>query len=184
MHTGEFAVVTQAGHGRRAAAAGAIVVDDPFHDRCRMRCGLGGQRLRFARRRSFRELAEKYLGRYELVVLPVGPEDSPLPPLSKDLIGLLRQDPAVAAVDPVFQTRVKIKAKAAPTAGSGRRETAPPATLPRPRQMPRRLSARMPPSRRIHCCKGSGSIPGSPALRSGHQQGFGRTDGASKLATT
>ena len=32
---------------------------------------------------SFRELAEKYLGRYELVVLPVGPEDSPLPPLSQ-----------------------------------------------------------------------------------------------------
>ena len=60
---------------------------------------------------SFRELAEKYLGRYELVVLPVGPEDSPLPSLSKELVGLLRQDPAVAAVDPVFQARVKIKAK-------------------------------------------------------------------------
>ena len=37
-----------------------------------------------------------------------------MPPLSKELVGLLRQDPAVAAVDPVFQTRVKIKAAKKP----------------------------------------------------------------------
>ena len=67
---------------------------------------------------SFRELAEKYLGRYELVVLPAGSEDSPLPPLSKDLVDLLRQDPAIATVDPVFQTRVKIKTKNAPKQAS------------------------------------------------------------------
>ncbi len=80
---------------------------------------------------KFRELAEKYLGRYELVVLPVGPEDSPLPPLSKELIGLLRQDPAIAAVDPVFQTRVKIKTKVAPErAGSGRVGDAPAGNAP------------------------------------------------------
>ena len=80
---------------------------------------------------KFRELAEKYLGRYELVVLPVGPEDSPLPPLSKELIGLLRQDPAIAAVDPVFQTRVKIKTKVAPEqAGSGRAGDAPAGNAP------------------------------------------------------
>jgi putative ABC transport system permease protein len=80
---------------------------------------------------KFRELAEKYLGRYELVVLPVGPEDSPLPPLSKELIGLLRQDPAIAAVDPVFQTRVKIRTKVAPErAGSGRAGDAPAGNVP------------------------------------------------------
>jgi putative ABC transport system permease protein len=70
---------------------------------------------------SFRELAEKYLGRYELVILPVGSGDSPLPPLSKDLVGLLRQDPAVVAVDPVFQTRVRIKSKNAAQQTSSRR---------------------------------------------------------------
>jgi putative ABC transport system permease protein len=70
---------------------------------------------------SFRELTEKYLGRYELVVLPVGPEDSPLPPLSREVVDSLRQDPAVAAVDPVFQSRVRIKA-AKKTAGSDESE--------------------------------------------------------------
>jgi putative ABC transport system permease protein len=70
---------------------------------------------------SFRELAEKYLGRYELVILPAGPDDSPLPPLSKELVGLLRQDPAIAAVDPVFQTRVKITSKTAPKESVSRR---------------------------------------------------------------
>ena len=70
---------------------------------------------------SFRELSEKYLGRYELVVLPVGPEDSPLPPLSREVVDSLRQDPAVAAVDPVFQSRVRIKA-AKKTAGSDESE--------------------------------------------------------------
>ncbi len=85
---------------------------------------------------SFRELTEKYLGRYELVVLPVGPEDSPLPPLSREVVDSLRQDPAVAAVDPVFQSRVRIKA-AKKTAGSDesenssalRPENGPPLTL-------------------------------------------------------
>ena len=103
---------------------------------------------------SFRELAEKYLGRYELVVLPVGPEDSPLPPLSKELVDLLRQDPAVAAVDPVFQARVKIKAKdrprTRPASGRGERRSLAGNASRGPRTTPRRLSARMPPSRPIH----------------------------------
>ena len=73
---------------------------------------------------SFRELTEKYLGRYELVVLPVGAEDSPLPPLSREVVDALRQDPAVAAVDPVFQSRVRIKA-AKKTAGSDESENTP-----------------------------------------------------------
>ncbi len=87
---------------------------------------------------SFRELAEKYLGRYELVILPVGPGDSPLPPLSKELVGLLRQDPAVAAVDPVFQTRVKIKTKNPAKQASSRRAGDSPAgnALPSPGDVP------------------------------------------------
>ena len=114
---------------------------------------------------SFRELAEKYLGRYELVILPVGPEDSPLPPLSKDLVGLLRQDPAVAAVDPVFQTRVRIKTKSGSRTSRFRPggRTRLPAALPRFPERSRRLSARMPPSRPIRWFKESGSIPRSPS---------------------
>lgn len=75
---------------------------------------------------KFKELTEKYLGRYELVVLPVGSGDAPLPPLFKNLVGLLRQDPAVAVVDPAFQSRVTIKNKANPEQVAPARRFGPP----------------------------------------------------------
>ena len=82
---------------------------------------------------KFKDLSETYLGRYELIVLPVGPEESPLPPLANELVAAIRQDPAVAAVDPVFQTRVNIKGKRRPVqektasggAGKGSADSAP-----------------------------------------------------------
>ena len=121
---------------------------------------------------SFRELAEKYLGRYELVVLPVGPEDSPLPPLSKEVVDLLRQDPAVAAVDPrVSNPREDQGSKKRPVPTSRRLRPGPgdghltpenaPADDAASREAPT-LSARMPPSRPIHWCKASGSTAGQP----------------------
>jgi putative ABC transport system permease protein len=60
---------------------------------------------------SFRDLSEKYLGRYELIVLPTDSGDSPSRQLSAELLNALRQDPAVTEVDPVFQTGVKLKPK-------------------------------------------------------------------------
>ncbi len=56
-----------------------------------------------------------------------------MPPLANELVAAIRQDPAVAAVDPVFQTRVNIKGKRRPVqektasggAGKGSADSAP-----------------------------------------------------------
>lgn len=63
---------------------------------------------------KFDDFADKYLGRYSLLVLPV-PEDgqtlnsfSPPLTLDGDIVAALRKDPQVAAVDAVFQTRVSV----------------------------------------------------------------------------
>ena len=66
---------------------------------------------------KFKELSEKYMGRYELVVLPVGGKEARTPSLPQTWIDSLRQDPAVAAVDPVFQTGATIENKANPEKG-------------------------------------------------------------------
>ena len=75
---------------------------------------------------KFKELSEKYLGRYELLVLPVGTEEGRPPPLPQAWIDSLRQDPAVAVVDPVFQSRVTIKNKANPEQVAPARRFGPP----------------------------------------------------------
>jgi putative ABC transport system permease protein len=63
---------------------------------------------------KFDEFAEHYLGRYEFVALPVAASDGPgvggmfgPPPtrLTRKFIDELSQDPAVATVDPILQTR-------------------------------------------------------------------------------
>jgi putative ABC transport system permease protein len=67
--------------------------------------------------KKFDEFADQYLGRYALVVLPkaadTAAEDNSFvaepPVLSAKLIDALRADPAVAAVDLVFQTRARIE---------------------------------------------------------------------------
>ncbi|HEY4310613.1 MAG TPA: ABC transporter permease [Pirellulales bacterium] len=86
---------------------------------------------------KFDEFAEGYLGRYELILLPVADPSQASsfiggtggPALSQELIEALRADPAVAAVDPVFQTRARIQKPGvidtperdgAPTSGSPR----------------------------------------------------------------
>jgi putative ABC transport system permease protein len=113
MHTGELIVVGRLvmADVRRRPGRLALTILSTVAAACVVVWVVSGYDSLVAK---FKDLAEKYLGRYELVVLPKGPDNAPLPPLSKDLIGLLRQDPAVAAVDPVFQSRVKLKAKAAP----------------------------------------------------------------------
>jgi putative ABC transport system permease protein len=130
MHTGEFAVVGKlvVADVRRRPGRLLLTILATIAAACVVVWVVSGYD---ALVEKFRELSEKYLGRYELIVLPVGPADSPLPPLSKELLGLLRQDPAVAAVDPVFQARVKIRTKVAPErAGSGRAGEAPAGNAP------------------------------------------------------
>jgi len=55
------------------------------------------------------EFADEYLGRYQLVVVPDVPNRQLMPgaPIDPRLIDLLRQDPAVAALDPLVQSRVR-----------------------------------------------------------------------------
>jgi putative ABC transport system permease protein len=130
MHAGEFAVVTKLvmADVRQRPGRLLLTILSTIAAACVVVWVVSGYDSLV---QSFRELAEKYLGRYELVVLPVGPEDSPLPSLSKELVGLLRQDPAVAAVDPVFQARVKIKTRTVPKqAGSGPARAIPPGNAP------------------------------------------------------
>ncbi|WP_254508382.1 ABC transporter permease [Anatilimnocola floriformis] len=63
---------------------------------------------------KFDDFADKYLGRYSLIVIPVPNEDAPSTPfgatltLSEDVVAALRKDPSVAAVDAVFQTRASV----------------------------------------------------------------------------
>lgn len=72
---------------------------------------------------KFDEFADNYLGRYEFVVLPVSPADSPGATgqfgsapvrLSPQLIAELQNDPAVSVVDPILQTRARISKVGAP----------------------------------------------------------------------
>lgn len=62
---------------------------------------------------QFDEFADEYLGRYQLIVVPEVPKRQLMPggqgaaPIDPKLIDLLRQDPAVAALDPLVQSRVK-----------------------------------------------------------------------------
>ena len=64
---------------------------------------------------KFDEFADNYLGRYEVVILPSaggtqsnGPFGAPAVRLSPDLIAALKEDAAVAIVDPVLQSRARI----------------------------------------------------------------------------
>lgn len=65
---------------------------------------------------KFDEFSDNYLGRYEFLVLTKPAENpsangafgAPSTPLPKELIDALREDPAVAVVDPVFQTRARV----------------------------------------------------------------------------
>ena len=62
---------------------------------------------------QFDEFADEYLGRYQLVVVPdapdrpTGPGVAPGPPISPEVIPLLRQDEAVAALDAQVQFRTR-----------------------------------------------------------------------------
>jgi putative ABC transport system permease protein len=48
---------------------------------------------------QFDEMASDYLGRYDLMIVPDSPKQ---PAINPELLGGLQQDPAVAAIDPVF----------------------------------------------------------------------------------
>ena len=98
--------------------AGPIVAGDPFHGGRGVRRRLGCERLRRIGSK-FQELVGKYLGRYEVIVLPAGSDEDALPPLSRELVIKLRQDAAVASVDPVFQTHVKVRPKTAASQSFG-----------------------------------------------------------------
>jgi putative ABC transport system permease protein len=67
---------------------------------------------------QFKELSDKYLGRYEFVAVAVGGEERRAPELPQSWVDSLRQDPAVAVVDPVFQTPATIRNKAHPGQGA------------------------------------------------------------------
>jgi putative ABC transport system permease protein len=82
---------------------------------------------------KFDEFADNYLGRYELVVLPrelnPGPGSNgsfggPASRLAAELVAAMKEDPGVAVIDPVFQTRARISKAGTgpvePAAGSGR----------------------------------------------------------------
>jgi putative ABC transport system permease protein len=62
---------------------------------------------------SFHEFAENYLGRYAAVALPASGEATDLPSgrfnrhLNKEFLEALSRDPAVAAVDPIFEARAR-----------------------------------------------------------------------------
>jgi putative ABC transport system permease protein len=68
--------------------------------------------------RSFKDLTEKYLGRYDALILPAGGDDA-TSALSQELISSLRQDPAVVAVDRVFQAHVKVMLEGFDKSGAG-----------------------------------------------------------------
>ncbi|MBN2473111.1 MAG: ABC transporter permease [Pirellulales bacterium] len=61
---------------------------------------------------QFDQFADQYLGRYQLVLVsdapnrPTGPGAPSGPPLPPELIPLLQQDPAVATLDPLAQSRL------------------------------------------------------------------------------
>jgi putative ABC transport system permease protein len=63
---------------------------------------------------QFGGLGEEYVGRYEMLLLPArgeapgGMGGRAATPLSKDLLESIRRDPAVAVVDPVFETTARI----------------------------------------------------------------------------
>ncbi|HEY2840411.1 MAG TPA: hypothetical protein VGJ26_14740, partial [Pirellulales bacterium] len=70
---------------------------------------------------KFDDFAEGYLGRYELVVLPVADPSATAGPmggggvaLSIELIEAMRKDPAVAAVEPIYQARSRVSKPGAP----------------------------------------------------------------------
>ena len=68
---------------------------------------------------KFDEFSAEYLGRYQLVVVPKILKDvtgfgrQETRPLSEETIASLREDPTVAAIDPVFQTRIRVQSAAA-----------------------------------------------------------------------
>ncbi len=67
---------------------------------------------------KFDEFSGEYLGRYQLVVVPKNLKDTTgfgrqeSRPLREQMIASLRNDPRVAAIDPVFQTRVRVQSAA------------------------------------------------------------------------
>ena len=164
MNTGEFAVVSKlvVADVRRRPGRLLLTILSTIAAACVVVWVVSGYDSLV---QSFRELAEKYLGRYELVILPVGPGDSPLPPLSKESGWLAparpghRRGGSRVSNPREDQDQERPRSKPVPAG----RETHLPATLPHPPETSRRLSARMPPSHPIHWFKGSGSIPRSPS---------------------
>ena len=135
---------------------------------------------------SFRELAEKYLGRYELVILPVGPGDSPLPPLVQRSGWLAPTRPGRRRGGPRVsnprEDQDQEPRQASQFRPGGRLDL--PATLPHPPETSRRLLARMPPSHPIHWFKGSGSIPRIPSVPKRPSARVWRKSWALRLETT
>ena len=103
MHTGELIVVGRLVMADVRGRPGRLALTILSTVAAACVRGLGRQRLRFARR-EVQGFGREDLGRYELVVLPKGLGTMPpCPRCPRILIGLLRQDPAVAAVDPAFK---------------------------------------------------------------------------------
>ncbi|MCE9547172.1 MAG: ABC transporter permease [Planctomycetia bacterium] len=86
---------------------------------------------------QFGDFSEKYLGRYQAVVVPHQPDQSAqqqrppqqrppqqqrreTPALSEEVVASLRRIPAVATVDPVYQERVRVETAASRTTGGAR----------------------------------------------------------------
>lgn len=82
---------------------------------------------------KFDEFADNYLGRYEFVVLPTSPNPGPgangglgrpAIRLAPELIIAMKDDPAVAVIDPIFQARARIN-KVGATADQDKTEPGP-----------------------------------------------------------
>ena len=85
MHTGEFAVVRKLVMAdiRRRPGRLLLTILSTVAAACVVVWVVSGYDSLV---QKFKELSEKYLGRYELVVLPVGYGDARLPPLSQDVV--------------------------------------------------------------------------------------------------
>lgn len=73
---------------------------------------------------QFDDFADEYLGRYDLILVPDGPDSS----IPDSLLNAMRRDPAVAAIEPVMQVRLTTVKRADAT------EDGPKATGKKPRR--------------------------------------------------